>query len=92
MGVIKVGFFADIRTMVGAKEIMMPHRPTLALLMQDLCAKYGKGFRDFCMEGGKISKRVNILVNGHHMLHLQKDDTPLNDGDDVRIFPLIGGG
>jgi molybdopterin converting factor small subunit len=26
------------------------------------------------------------------MLHLQKDDTPLKDGDDVRIFPLIGGG
>ncbi|HAH70053.1 MAG TPA: molybdopterin synthase sulfur carrier subunit [Synergistaceae bacterium] len=92
MRVIKVGFFADIRTMVGAKEVMMPCRPTLALLMEDLCAKYGKAFRDFCMDGDKISKRVNILVNGHHMLHLQKDDTPLKDGDDVRIFPLIGGG
>lgn len=92
MSVIKVGFFADIRTMVGTKETMMPYRPTLSLLMQDLSAKYGKSFRDFCMEGEKISKRVNILVNGHHMLHLQKDDTPLKDGDDVRIFPLIGGG
>lgn len=89
---IKVGFFADIRSMVGAREITMPLRPTLGLLMEDLNAKFGKNFRDFCMDGDKISKRVNILVNGHHMLHLQKDDTPLKDGDDVRIFPLIGGG
>ncbi len=89
---IKVGFFADIRIMVGLKEIMMPVRPTLALLMDDLNVKFGKVFREFCMDGDKISRRVNILVNGHHMLHLQKDDTPLKDGDDVRIFPLIGGG
>lgn len=89
---IKVGFFADIRIMVGSKEIMMPVRPTLALLMDDLNVKFGKVFREFCMDGDKISRRVNILVNGHHMLHLQKDDTPLKDGDDVRIFPLIGGG
>jgi hypothetical protein len=40
--------------------------------MEDLCAKYGKVFRDFCMDRDKISRRVNILVNGHHMLHLQK--------------------
>ena len=77
---IKVGLFADIRTMVGAKEVMMPYRPTLALLMEDLCAKYGKVFRDFCMDGDKISRRVNILVNGHHMLHLQKDDTRSRTG------------
>ena len=89
---IKVGFFADIRTMVGTKEITMPLRPTLGLLMEDLNSNFGKNFRDFCMDGDKISKRVNILVNGHHMLHLQKDETLLKDGDDVRIFPLIGGG
>ncbi len=89
---IKVGFFAGIRTITGVKEVLMPVRPTLALLMKDLCAKYGRAFSDFCMDGEIISRRVNILVNGHHMLHLQKDETPLKDGDDVRIFPLIGGG
>ncbi len=89
---IKVGFFADIRAIVGTKETQMPLRPTLALLVQDLCLKYGKQFSDLCMDGDKISRRVNILVNGHHMLHLQKDDTPLKDGDDVRIFPVIAGG
>ena len=58
---------------------MMPYRPTLALLMEDL-ARSTKVFRDFCMDGDKISRRVNILVNGHHMLHLQKDDTRSRTG------------
>lgn len=89
---VKIGFFADIRAMVGTKETQMPLRPTLSLLMQDLCIKYGNKFREFCMDGDRISRRVNVLINGHHMLHLQQDDTPLKDDDDVRIFPLIGGG
>jgi molybdopterin synthase sulfur carrier subunit len=89
---IKVGFFADIRAMVGTKETLMPFRPTLILLMHDLCQKYGKQFTDLCMDGDKISRRVNILVNGHHMLHLEQDNTQLKDNDDVRIFPVIAGG
>lgn len=91
---IKVGFFADIRAMVGSKEIVLNDVPrTLSDLMQLLCERYGKTFTDFCMEkDGSISRRVNILINGLHMLHLQKGDTLLKDGDDIRIFPLIGGG
>lgn len=90
---LRVGFYADIRKMTGVKETTVPASATLILLMRELCAKFGKSFEDFCMEGdGKISRRVNILVNGKHMLHLQQEETPLTDGDDVRIFPLIGGG
>ena len=89
---ISVKFFADMRVKTGVKDTEMPARPTLSLLMADLCAKYGAEFRDFCMDGDRISRRVNILVNGLRMLHLQQDETPLKDGDDVRIFPLIGGG
>ena len=90
---LKVGFFADIRAMTGTKEITIADAPTtLSLLMQELSTRYGKTFTDFCMDDGQISRRVNILINGIHMLHLQKGETPLKDNDDVRIFPLIGGG
>lgn len=90
---LRVGFYADIRAMVGLKEITVPATATLILLMRELCCRFGKDFADFSMDGdNKISRRVNILVNGKHMLHLQKEETPLKDGDDVRIFPLIGGG
>lgn len=90
---MRVGFYADIRAMVGTKEITVPAPPTLILLMKELNTRFGKTFADFCMDGEeKISRRVNILVNGKHMLHLQQENTQLSENDDVRIFPLIGGG
>lgn len=90
---MRVGFYADIRAMAGIKEITVPAPPTLLLLMKQLNARFGKTFTAFCMESDdKISRRVNIWVNGKHMLHLQKEETPLAETDDVRIFPLIGGG
>lgn len=90
---MRVGFYADIRAIVGTKEITMPPQPTLLLLIKELSVRFGKTFADFCLDdGGTISRRVNIWVNGKHMLHLQKEDTPLKNDDDVRIFPLIGGG
>jgi len=94
---IHVGYFANIREMTGKKEdniarVSAPY--TVLALMNDLCAVHGKAFRDFCLDGGdeKISRNVNILVNGRHILHIEGDDTPIKDGDDVSVFPLIGGG
>lgn len=89
---ITVGYFANIREITGTKQIETECEPTLSLLMKKLCRINGPEFEKFCMDGDIISRRVNILVNGLHMLHLQKDETPLKEGDDVRIFPLIGGG
>lgn len=90
---IKVGFFADIRAMVGMKELIIDDTlPTLSALMNVLCLRFGKDFTERCMDGNIISRRVNILINGIHMLHIDKDLSALKDGDDVRIFPVIGGG
>ncbi len=90
---IKVGFFADIRAMVGMKELIIDDTPpTLSALMNVLCLRFGKDFTERCMDGNIISCRVNILINGIHMLHIDKDLSALKDGDDVRIFPVIGGG
>lgn len=94
---IHVGYFATIRELTGKKEENITREPapeTVLALMLDLCAAHGKQFRDFCMDVGgmSISRSVNILVNGRHIHHIREGDTPLKDGDDVSIFPLIGGG
>ncbi len=94
---IHVGYFATIRELTGKKEeniTRVPAPETVLALMSDLSVVYGKKFRDFCLDGGdeKVSRNVNILVNGRHIHHIQEGETPLKDGDDVSIFPLIGGG
>ena len=89
---IKIGYFALIRELTGKKEETLGHFSTVWDLMNSLCDTYGAKFRDFCIDGGRISRNVNILVNGKHIQHLAKEDTPLGDGDEISIFPLIGGG
>ncbi len=89
---ITVGFFAIFREITGTKEISVPVVPTIGELMKALSLRYGKTFRNLALEDGKISRQVNLLVNGKHIAHLQKDDTPLQEGDAVSVFPLIGGG
>jgi MoaD family protein len=90
---IHVSYFAKIRELSGRKDENRVLEGTVLELMTSLCDAYGAKFRDFCMDGGnEISRNVNILVNGKHIHHLNEGGTVLNDGDDVSIFPLIGGG
>lgn len=94
---IHVGYFATIRELTGKKEeniVRVPAPETVLALVNGLCDVYGKDLRELCLDGGteKISRNVNILVNGRHIHHIQEGETPLRDGDDVSIFPLIGGG
>ena len=92
---IQVGYFAHIRELTGRKEETLAAASTAVGLMNSLCETYGAKFRDFCMDGEnreRISRNVNILVNGKHIQHLGGDATPLKDGDEISIFPLIGGG
>lgn len=89
---IHIGYFASIRELTGKKEEEIASAKNVLTLMLGLCDTYGRAFRDFCMEDGKISRNVNILVNGKHIQHLEKEETVLKNGDDVSIFPLIAGG
>ena len=89
---IKVGYFAFIRELTGKKEENLVLDLTVGDLMNSLCNAYGAKFRDFCMDDERISRNVNILVNGKHIQHLEGDETPLEENDDISIFPLIGGG
>ena len=45
-----------------------------------------------CDEAGKVRRFVNIYVNDEDIRFLQKENTPLKDGDEVSIIPAIAGG
>lgn len=45
-----------------------------------------------CDENGKMRKFINIYVNEEDIRFLQRDETPLKDGDEVSIIPAIAGG
>jgi len=43
-------------------------------------------------EEGKLRSFVNIYVNEDDFRYLQREETPLAAGDEVRIIPSIAGG
>lgn len=45
-----------------------------------------------CDEKGNLRRFVNIYINGEDVRFLQRDQTPLKDGDEVSIIPAIAGG
>jgi MoaD family protein len=88
---LKVLFFATIRDLAGRKEDQAS-AGTVRELLSLLSDRYGPAFRRAVLEGGAMSPNVIVLVNGHHVAHLKGEDTPLQEGDQVSIFPVIGGG
>lgn len=76
----------------GASEDDIAPSPYVRPLVEILCAKFGDKFREYCMDGDKISKSINILINGKHYAHLGGENAPIQPNDEIIIYPQIGGG
>ena len=68
---------------------------TLMELLNELSYMFGDRFSQMVFdEAGKdLNQHIRILINGRHYSHIpQKLNTPLQEGDDVALFPPIMGG
>ena len=61
-------------------------------LVEDLEKSFPGIKERLCDETGKVRRFINIYVNGEDVRFLQRDETPVNDGDEVSIIPAIAGG
>lgn len=59
----------------------------------DVLEKIFPGIKErICDDTGKVRRFINIYVNEEDVRFLQRDETPLSDGDVVSIIPAIAGG
>jgi len=65
---------------------------TIKELIEDLEKNFPGIKERVCDETGKIRRFINIYVNEEDVRFLQRDETPLEDGDEVSIIPAIAGG
>jgi len=65
---------------------------TIKELIEDLEKNFPGIKGRVCDETGKIRRFINIYVNEEDVRFLQRDETPLEDGDEVSIIPAIAGG
>jgi molybdopterin/thiamine biosynthesis adenylyltransferase/rhodanese-related sulfurtransferase/molybdopterin converting factor small subunit len=65
---------------------------TVGEVLTALTARFGDLRRHLYTDEGKLRSFVNVYVNDDDIRYLNKDATPLKDGDTVSIVPSIAGG
>jgi molybdopterin converting factor small subunit len=58
----------------------------------DLTRQYPDLKRHLYDDAGRLRAFVNVYVNDQDIRYLEKDNTPLTEGDSISIVPSIAGG
>lgn len=90
---IEVKFLTRFLDITGEKVIKIEKVKDMATLINLLCQKYPKGFKETLFDdNGEIRDYLKVVVNGEDVRSLQGLETPLNDNDQIVMFQTIAGG
>jgi MoaD family protein len=92
---LKVSFYAGLRQAVGQKtaDFNFPDALTMRELVHEIILAYPQLDAELTGVQGELLPHNNYLVNGRDVRYLdEKFDIMLEDGDQVSIFPAVGGG
>jgi molybdopterin/thiamine biosynthesis adenylyltransferase/rhodanese-related sulfurtransferase/molybdopterin converting factor small subunit len=65
---------------------------TVGELLQQLTTKHQGLKKHLYTDDGKLRSFVNVYVNDEDIRYLQREQTPVKDGDTVSIIPSVAGG
>ena len=89
---VKVIIPTPLRAYAGKQDSVELQANNVAEALNGLTLRFGDLKKHLYSDDGKLRSFVNVYVNDEDIRYLQKDQTPLRDGDIVRIVPSIAGG
>lgn len=89
---IKLEIPTALRAYVAKQAIVELDAKTVGEALQQLTGTYAELRKHLYAGEGRIRSFVNIYVNDEDIRYLQKEDTPVADGDTISIVPSIAGG
>ncbi|KPV63374.1 MAG: molybdopterin synthase small subunit [Candidatus Bathyarchaeota archaeon BA1] len=91
---VKVKAYATIRDAIGASvEVRLHEGASVKDLLNELTRSHGKSSSERVLDqSGGLLPYVKLLVNGRDIDLLNRLETKLKDGDEVALFPPVGGG
>ena len=96
MGIsLQVIFYAGLRQAAGQKtaDFTFPAALTVKELVHEIISAYPELEAELTSKQGELLPHNNYLVNGRDVRYLDGNlDRLLDDGDQVSIFPAVGGG
>jgi molybdopterin/thiamine biosynthesis adenylyltransferase/rhodanese-related sulfurtransferase/molybdopterin converting factor small subunit len=88
----KVLIPTPLRQYVDKKDSVELSGSTVGEVLLALITQFGDLKRHLYNDEGKLRSFVNVYLNDEDIRYLQKDATPLKDGDTLSIVPSIAGG
>jgi len=91
---MRIRVYGTLRSVVGDKEIDLPTsaKSSARSVLERLLVAYPGLEKKLLREGDTLQGGVQIMVNGRSIQFLDGLDTPLEDSDQLALFPPIGGG
>jgi molybdopterin converting factor small subunit len=90
-----VSFYAGLRPIVEGKtvDVALPDGATVQQLLDELIRSW-PGLRPYLLsDGGGLSRRVNIVIDGRSVRYLTHGlATPLAADQEIAVFPALAGG
>jgi molybdopterin/thiamine biosynthesis adenylyltransferase/rhodanese-related sulfurtransferase/molybdopterin converting factor small subunit len=88
----KVLIPTPLRQYAGKQDSVVLGGATVGEVLTALTTQFQELRRQLYNDEGKLRSFVNVYVNDEDIRYLQKDATPVKDGDTVSIVPSIAGG
>jgi MoaD family protein len=89
---VKLEIPTALRPFVEKKASVEFDAATVGDALKQLTGAYAELRKHLYTEDGRIRSFVNIYVNDEDIRYLQRENTPIKDGDTISIVPSIAGG
>ena len=89
---VKVMIPTPLRPYAGKRSSVELSAATVAEALDSLTTQHAELRRHLFADDGRLRSFVNVYVNDDDIRYLQKEKTPLRDGDTISIIPSIAGG
>ena len=81
-----------LRAFTDKQESVEVSGGTVGEVLEQLTTRYNALQKHLYTEDGKLRSFVNVYVNDEDIRYLQREQTPVKDGDTVSIIPSVAGG
>ena len=88
----KIHIPTPLRQYVGKQAAVEVAGATVGEAMTALIAQHPDLKKHLYTDDGKLRAFVNLYLNDEDIRYLQKENTPVRDGDTLSIVPSIAGG
>lgn len=81
-----------LRVYAGKQDVVRAEGRTVGEVLQNLTTQYADLRNHLYTPEGRLRSFVNVYLNDDDVRYLQKEDTPVSEGDTISIVPSVAGG